>query len=285
MSKVSRIRFWTIFLLAVTLAGSRLWAQGPPFQTDDPVPVDLHHYEFYIFGSADGTPKEIDSAGPAFEFNWGAAPRVQLHAILPFGIAAPRNNPAFLPEGTGPTVFGLTDMEAGAKIAFIKESKHIPQIGTFTMFEIPTGNADKGLGVGKLWYKVPLWLQKNFRKWTFDGGGGYIFNPQTGFRDFPYTGWMLKKELNSRLELGAEIFAHGSEGAAPPQTRASTMLDGGGYYHFRHHPGRQFLFAYGHSIAGQSESYAYLGLYWTWGANNQDKAQPARSELVFPGQF
>jgi hypothetical protein len=25
---------------------------GPPFLTDDPVPVDLHHYEFYIFGGA-----------------------------------------------------------------------------------------------------------------------------------------------------------------------------------------------------------------------------------------
>src|ERR1022692_667774 len=35
-------------------AASTLWAQVPPFQTDDPVPVDLHHYEFYIFGSVAG---------------------------------------------------------------------------------------------------------------------------------------------------------------------------------------------------------------------------------------
>ena len=73
-----------IFLLAI-LTGSKLRAQGPPYQTDDPVPVDLHHYEFYIFGGVDGTPAEIDSTGPAFEFNWGAIPRVQLHAILPLG--------------------------------------------------------------------------------------------------------------------------------------------------------------------------------------------------------
>jgi len=276
-------RHW-IALGAIFLFASRMWAQGPPFQTDDPVPVDLHHYEFYIFGAADGTPKEVDSASPAFEFNWGAVPRVQLHAILPFGIAAPRNNPAFLPEGTGPTVFGLTDMEAGAKIAIVKESRHIPQIGTFTMFEIPTGNADKGLGVGKLWYKVPLWLQKNFGKWTFDGGGGYVFNPQEGFRDFPYTGWLLKKQLSDRLELGGEIFAHGSEGTAPPQTRAAAMFDLGGYYHFKQHPGRQFLFAYGHTVAGQSENYAYLGFYWTWGHNKDDKAQPQAASF-FPGQL
>ena len=52
-------------------------------------------------------------------------------------------------------------MELGVKIAFIKETKHFPQIGSFTMFEMPTGNFDKGLGVGKVWYKLPIWLQKN----------------------------------------------------------------------------------------------------------------------------
>src|ERR1039458_1619129 len=82
-----------ILFLLVVLSGSRLWAQGPPHQTDDPVPVDLHHYEFYIFGVVDGTPAEIDSAGPAFEFNWGAMPRGQLHAILPWGGIFPSNNP------------------------------------------------------------------------------------------------------------------------------------------------------------------------------------------------
>ena len=52
-------------LLAVLAALSLVpvWAQGPPYQTDDPVPVDLHHYEFYIFGGMDGTPAEIDSTG------------------------------------------------------------------------------------------------------------------------------------------------------------------------------------------------------------------------------
>ena len=45
-------------------------------------------YDIYVFGAADGTPVEVDSFDPAFEFNWGA----------------------YLPSGTGPTEFGLTDM-------------------------------------------------------------------------------------------------------------------------------------------------------------------------------
>lgn len=262
---------WTVALFWLTLAATPLWGQGPPYQTDDPVPVELHHYEFYVFGIADGTPKEIDSSAPAFEFNWGAIPRVQLHAIVPFGIAAPK---------TGPTVFGLTDMELGAKVAFIKESKHMPQVGTFIMFEIPTGNSDKGLGVGKLWYKLPIWVQKNSGKWTFDGGAGYTVNRQPGFRNFSYAGWLVKKRVSETIELGAELFAHGGEGSAPAQTDASAMIDLGGYYHFKQHPDQQFLFAYGHSIAGQTENYAYIGLYWTWGKDDEKQKKGRMSPCL-----
>jgi hypothetical protein len=268
-----------IRILLFAVAASSLCAQGPPFQIDDPVPVDLHHYEFYIFGAMDGTPAEIDSTGPAFEFNWGAIPRVQLHIIAPFGSINPSNNPIYAPGGTGPSAFGYTDMELGAKIAFIKESKYIPQIGSFTMFELPAGNYDKGLGVGKVWYKVPVWLQKNFGHWLLDGGAGETIVPQTQYRNFPYGGFLLKYAFGERLEIGGEIYSHGREGFAAPQTEASTMIDIGGYYHFKNHPGEQFLFCYGHSIAGQTEQYAYVGMYWTWG---KDKKKPDSGDLQLP---
>lgn len=269
-------RLWRASVLLLFLAAARVWAQGPPYQTDDPVPVDLHHYEFYIFGLADGTPVEMDSAGPAFEFNWGAIPRVQLHAVLPFGVVAPLNHPAYYPGGAGPSYFGLTDMELGAKIAYIKESKYVPQIGTFTMFEMPTGNADKGLGVGKVWYRLPVWLQKNIGPWLLDGGAGETVVPQQGFHNFPYGGFLLKYTFpGDRLEFGGEVFSHGGEGPAPPQFQPSTMIDLGGYYHFKHNPNEQFLFCYGHSVAGQTENYAYVGMYWTWGGKKDDKGAPA----------
>jgi hypothetical protein len=46
------------------------------------------------------------------------------------------------------------------------------------------------------------------------------------------------------------------------------MIDAGGYYHFKS-PGLQLLFAYGHSVAGQTENYGYLGLYKTWGKDRK----------------
>lgn len=269
----------SILLLLTLLCTYAAYAQGPPYQTDDPVPVDYQHYEFYIFGAADGTPAEMDSVGPAFEFNWGAVPRVQIHAILPWGVIGPLNNPIYAPAGQGLTTFGLTDVELGAKIAIVKEGKYVPQIGTFTMFEMPTGSYSEGLGVGKVWYKLPLWLQKNHGKWLFDGGAGETVVPQKGYHDFPYGGFLVKRELNERLELGAEVFAHGGEGVATPQTQASTLIDVGGYYHFKHNPNEQFLFCYGHSVAGQTENYAYIGMYWTWGED--DKKPDAGKALLW----
>ncbi len=240
-----------ILFLLCACAVPRLWAQGPPYQTDDPVPVDLHHYEFYIFGITDSTPVVRTSGSPAFEFNWGAVPRVQIHAVLPFGASVPSNRAVYQPNGQGPSAFGLTDMELGVKIAFIKETKHFPQIGSFTMFEMPTGSYDKGLGVGKVWYKLPIWFQKNEGKWLFDGGGGYEVVPQAGYRDFPYVGFLVKRELSERLELGAELFAHGREGDAAPQTERSAMMDVGGYATSSTIPTNSCCFATGTRLPGR----------------------------------
>jgi hypothetical protein len=163
-----------------------------------------------------------------------------------------------------------------------------PQIGTFTMFEMPTGNYDNGLGVGKVWYKLPLWLQKNEGKWLFDGGAGDTVVPQTGYHDFPYGGFLVKRELSEKLELAAEVFSHGGEGFAAAQTQSSTMIDVGGYWHLKKEPDTEFLFAYGHSIAGQTENYAYAGLYWTWGRDDKkpdDKDTPDKKASLNDAMF
>jgi len=256
----------TLLLLLFLVTGTQLWA-GPPFQTDDPEPVEPGHFEFYQFGMVSSTPVETDPTGPAFEFNWGALPNLQLHIIVPFGATIPSNNPIYLPGGVGRTAYGLTDTETGAKIRLVQETKHRPQIGIYPMFELPTGSYSSGLGVGKVWYKMPVWVQKSWGEWTTYGGAGYQIVPQTQYRNFFYTGWLLQRNLGKKLTLGGEVFSHRKEGFATPQTQASTLVDLGGMYYFKN-PGLQLLFAYGHSVAGQTENYAYLGLYQTWGGKS-----------------
>ena len=124
-----------------------VWA-GPPFQTDDPEPVAYRHYEFYAFGALDGTRVETDASAPAMEFNWGALPDTHLHFIVPAAVV--------------PSAMGLGDIETGVKYRFVHETDRLPMVGVFPMLELPTGNAAKGLGGGRTWYKAPLWAQKSF---------------------------------------------------------------------------------------------------------------------------
>jgi len=238
---------------------------GPPFQTDDPDPVDYRHFEMYAFELSDGTTQGGTTlATPAYEVNYGVVPNVQLHLVLPF-------TNVFAPDGSNQHGFG--DTELGAKIRFVKETKRMPEVGIFPFFEFPSGNADKGLGVGKTWYRMPVWLQKSWgpedRQWTSYGGGGYTIVPQDGFVNFPFAGWLVQRQISKKVTLGSELFGHGPQ--TPDTTRSSTMLDLGGIYEFK--PGFDLLFAGGRSVYGQPETYTYLSLYWTWGPG--DPAQPS----------
>ena len=265
---------------AVLAAVSLTAMAGPPFQTDDQKPIDYKNYEFYTFAASDGTGLETDTVTPGFEFNWGALPNVHLHIIVPASGIYPAD---------GPREFGLGDTELGIKYRFVQESKHRPMIGTFVMFEVPSGNADKGLGVGKTWYKLPLWVQKSFGPWTTYGGGGEALVTVPGFRNYPFAGWLVQRDLGKRVTLGTEVFYHGPEGDGTPFAKPATMVDLGGYYKFRD-PGFQLLFCYGHTAVGKSENYAYLGLYWTWGKKADadkpgDPASAAFNRGVHPGMI
>jgi len=231
---------------------------GPPFQTDDPEPIEFKNYEFYTFGTVGRFPGEIDTQAPAIEFNWGALPNTHLHIIAPIASYIPGNGRKFT---------GMGDIELGIKYRFVQETKRLPQIGTFTMFEVPSGDSSHGLGVGKTWYKVPLWAQKSFGPWTTYGGGGVTVIPVAGYRDYPFAGWLLQREFSKKLTLASEVFYHGR---ATADSRYSTGLDLGGYYKFHGADRFQLLFCYGHSVAGQPETYGYLGLYWTWGEKKKD---------------
>ena len=270
----------------LTLACAATAHAGPPFQTDDPDPVEYRHFEMYAFSLSDSTGRNAGGTvltTPAYEVNYGVVPNVQLHLVLP-------TTTVFAPSG-GPTNFGYSDTEFGAKVRFVKESAHVPEIGIFPFFEFPTGNADKGLGVGSTWYRMPLWLQKSWgakdRQWTsYGGGGATVFSGaanDAGYANFPFAGWLVQRQLSEKLTLGGELFGHGAEGPAATSTRSSVMADLGGIYEF--HSGFDLLFAAGRSVHGQPETYTYLALYWTWNsgppeADDKDSSAPAGSKML-----
>ena len=234
-----------VALVALIFSGAAF--AGPPFQTDDPEPVPFHHYEAYLFTIVDHSTGETFSQLPAVEFNVGAAPNLQLHMIVPG---------AYLhPEGA----YGIGDIELGAKYRFVKESSQTPEIGVFPLIELPTGNASLGLGNGKLWMRLPLWIQKSHGAWTTYGGGGYQINHAPGAKDSGFAGWLVQRSITKRITLGGETYY---QSAQEMGARETTFIDGGGYYYFT--PNLQLLFMSGHTVAGESHTTGYLGLYYTW---------------------
>lgn len=247
-----------LFLLGLLAIPKNLLA-GPPFQLDDPDVIPYRHFEFYLWSGASSAPGVVDTSGPAVELNWSGVPNMMFHFILPAGAA--------IPSG-GPAEFGLEDGEVGFQYRFIQETKHRPMVGTFTMMEIPTGDSSKGLGAGGPSWKIPLYAQKTIRGWTIDGGGGEDVSNVAGARNFPFGGAIFMHDVTKRLMLGGELFAHGRQTADSALSRYAADMDFGGSYTLRG-PGMQLMFAYGHSVAGQAENYAYLALYWTWGPRSR----------------
>jgi hypothetical protein len=143
----------------------------------------------------------------------------------------------------------------GIKYRFVHETAHVPQIGIFPLIELPTGDADRGLGNGKVQVFIPVWLQKSFGPWTTFGGGGFWYNP--AHRNFARLGWGLQRDLNEHLTLGAEIYHETpSDGA-----NGHTAFNLGGYLNFNEH--QHLLFSAGRDIDGPNRFSCYLGFQIT----------------------
>ena len=234
-------------LLWLALATSAL--AGPPFRTDDPVPVDYRHGEAYLFSAgtheADGT----NGLGPAVEFNYSILPDTMLHIIVPMAYDAPKGEASH---------FGYGNTEVGIKYRFVQETETIPIVGIFPLVEIPTGDEEKGLGNGEAQCFLPLWLQKDFGKWTTYGGGGFWINPGSNNKNYWFSGLLLQYNFSESFYLGGEIFhqtadTEGGKGSSGFNLGGSLPLAGS----------LQLLFSAGRGLSNTSSnrfSY-YIALY------------------------
>ena len=241
---------WPIAVLAAAaLLAPANGHAGPPYVTDDPEPVPFRHWEFYLATQHSITRAAASGTAPHVEVNYGALPGLQLHVIAPLGYARPSG---------GPTSFGVGDIEIGAKLRFVNEGEGWPMLGTFPQFELPTGDAARGLGTGHLHVFIPLWLQKSFGAWTSYGGGGLWVNPGQGNRNYGYVGWLLQRRLSQLATLGTEIFYTTPDqvgGSANLRFNIGIVLDFTEHHHL--------LLSAGRSIVGDTIFQGYLAYQLT----------------------
>jgi len=262
MDPLARGRDVGLAALLLTIALCAAWPAhaGPPFITDDPEPVDLGHWEVYTFSAGAVGQGDASGIGPSIEVNYGAAPNLQLHVI---------GNIAYDDPARGPAVMGLGDTELGVKYRFINPGKDdwYPQVGVFPLLEVPTGSARRNLGAGYVQAFLPIWVQKDFGKWTTYGGGGYWINPGPGNRNYWYAGWLLQRQVTDKLALGAEVFHQTSSMVG--RGGASGFNVGGQYdfsdhYHLLFSAGKGGLLYAVDAAAVRNPITYYLAFQWTF---------------------
>ena len=239
-------------LLAVAIAlaaAGPLAHAGPPYVTDDPEPVDYHHWEFYLATIDVLEPGGLSGTAPHVEVNYGPLPGVQLHVLAPLAYDRPSG---------GPTSYGPGDLELGVKLRLVQECGPRPMIGIFPLVELPVGDADKGLGTGHVHAFLPIWLQESSGPWTTYGGGGLWINPGAGNRDYWLFGWLVQRQLGP-VALGAEVYYQTADAV---NERGELDFDLGAVVDVTEH--HHLLISAGRSIVGDTRFQDYLGYQLTF---------------------
>jgi hypothetical protein len=176
------------------LSASPMALAGPPFVSDDPELTDAGHWEVYNFVA--GTRLNGSESGQAgFDINYGAAPDLQLTAVLPIDYSSASGQGA-----------AAGDIQLALKLRFVHQSDDswLPDIALFPRLYVPNGSRRFETGEASLF--LPLWLQKDSGPWSYFGGGGYQLNGGAGRRNFSLFGAALERRFSDELLLGAEIY-------------------------------------------------------------------------------
>jgi hypothetical protein len=208
LKSLTTLRFGKSFLMALLACCCAIAHAGPPFVTDDPVPVDRHHAEVNL--ALQGTRADAGRAGTfSADVNYGCAREVQCHLAVPLAFASS--------PGAGWQA-GIGDIELGVKYRFFSREEDGVMAAVYPTAFLPSGDASRGLGNGHVQFLLPLWVQKASGPWTWDAGAGYLVNRAVGARNSWYLGLLAQRSFGDRLSLGAEIFHRTSVAQDGPST-------------------------------------------------------------------
>jgi hypothetical protein len=179
---------------------------GPPYVSDDPEPTDTGHFEIYTFSN--GTAARSGTAGESgIDFNYGAAPDLQLTATLPGGFDRPAG---------GGTSIAASNVELAAKYRFLHQDGFGLDVSVFPRIFLPSGSNLVGDNHASL--LLPIWVQKDWGGgWSAFGGGGCTVS-QFRAVDFCQAGAVLTYQLLPKLQIGAELFHQTADSSGTPAT-------------------------------------------------------------------
>lgn len=237
-----------LFLIPLFLVLTTNIYAGPPFNTDDPEPVDFRHWEYYLSTMHLFQPGFKTGTLPHIEINYGIFHNSQVHFLMPVNYSKTSGEK---------TNYGYANTEVGFKYRFWQSKDSSFQIGAFPLVEIPT-ISNLNFNNTKADVYLPLWLQKSAGKFTTYGGCGYWINPGTGNKNWLFAGWEVQYDFSKYLTLGGELIYHS---APTTDNKAFAGFNFGGFINFSENA--HCIFSAGHSFTKDDSFMAYLGLLIT----------------------
>jgi hypothetical protein len=241
---LNKISVTSLFILTIT----SITIAGPPFNTDDPVPVNLLHWEFYIASSYQFGRYDDNATLPHFEVNYGAVPNIQLHLLAGMGYVKEDENHQY----------GFMTAELGIKYRFINDKTGNFQVGIFPLLEIPTTSKQNLVGNSNLQTFLPVWIQKSWGKFTTYGGTGYWINPGENNKNSVFAGWLAQYDFSETLSLGGELYY---ESPDTKDGKGDEAFKVGAFINLNKE--NHLLFSIGHSFKNTDVVSGYLGYQLT----------------------
>lgn len=210
---------WLGLVMALCLLPTAVRA-GPPFITDDPAPVDLHHFETFYF-TAGSTTREGFGGASGIDFNYGLARDLHINIAVPFEYDHPK---------IGNAVSGVGNIELAAKYRFLHQESFGWDVAVYP--RVILKSASDQVGDDHAAFFLPVWIGRNGDNWSTYGGGGCVYNHGGDARDYCQMGWAVTRDLAPNLHVGAEV-VHATADAKGG--RASTALGAGLTYDLNDH--------------------------------------------------
>lgn len=222
---------------------------GPPFITNDPGTPGDANWEINIMAYSERHPAARIFNAPILDLNYGVGSRIQLTYEVPYLVVG---------SNGGPTRTGLGKSLPGVKWRFYDSDEKKLSISIFPQLEFnnPDASLQRGLVNYNNRFFLPVEVSKEIGSIQVNPEAGYIFASGKGAGWF--TGLVVLKEINKRLELAVEFY----NSANTNGTNRWNTYDGGGRFKI----GERFilLFMAGRSFAGPSNTqpqlFGYLGM-------------------------
>ncbi|MGD9591633.1 MAG: transporter [Candidatus Berkiella sp.] len=222
-----------------------LCAHAEPFLTDDGTTLPYEDWEFELNSTLVFTNKGPDEQAFGFEVKYGLLTRVELFLEMGYEHISKDNEI--------PSLHGVGDSEIGFKYRFLDECAIGPKMAIAPRLGIPTGS--KHVGNDRIWFELPLWIEKNWGDFSTSGGGGAVFNDATDAKNYIFAGWKVRYQVTENLNMGAEFFYQGKDA---DDNRDLSLLNLGSV--FKLNEAFNLQLGLGHSIHGQDQTIVYLGI-------------------------